>query len=82
MGTTAETGYTIPGKNITFRWKGWKRNREGRPQKIFYYTTSKNYPRPISLKKNNRGFWKVREVSSIFVGPVKMPKKKQPDDDL
>ena len=47
---------------------------------LYAFTTSGNFPRPLTLKKNNRGIWKVTNVSSLFVGVSKLPAKKVDDD--
>jgi len=41
--------------------------------KIFVKCSGADSPRPITLKKNNRGLWKVSEYSSILVGIKKPP---------
>lgn len=82
QGTTPADGYALPGGELLVRWKGWPRNVPERPQKVFLFSTGGNMPRPLSLQKNNRGIWKVIELSSIFIGPSRMPPTKTPDDDL
>jgi hypothetical protein len=42
--------------------------------RIFIKCNGADSPRPITLKKNNRGIWKVTNYSSLFVGVRKMPK--------
>lgn len=42
--------------------------------RIFIKCNGADTPRPITLKKNNRGIWKVTNYSSLFVGVRKMPK--------
>lgn len=36
--------------------------------KFFVYSSGADSPRPIRLKKNTQGKWKVEEASSLFVG--------------
>lgn len=83
QGTTPAGGYALPEGPLNIRWNGWKYERGGRNRrKIFLHTTSGNLPRPLMMARNNRGIWKVRESSSFFVGPVKMPVRPATDDDL
>ena len=48
--------------------------------KIFVACSGADSPRPITLKRNNRGFWKASEWSSLLVG-VRAPAQ-MIDDDL
>lgn len=82
QGTSPQTGYALTPGGLQIRWNGWKYNRASKGRKIFLHTTSGNLPRPLMMVKNNRGKWKVNELSSYFVGPSRMPAVKQPDDDL
>ena len=50
--------------------------------KLFIKTTSGNMARPLILSKNSSGVWKVKEATSVFVGPSKMPPKKKVEDNL
>ncbi len=36
--------------------------------KVFIYSSGASTPRPVTLLKNNRGIWKVKEFSSLVVG--------------
>ncbi len=46
--------------------------------KIFVKCSGADSPRPISLQKNNRGYWKATSWSSVLVGIKKPPV----DDDI
>ena len=81
-GTDFNKGYTLPSNGpytINFNQLSIKDENN-----IILYinTTSGNAPRPLVLRKNNRGIWKAIEVSSIFVGPMRSAKKELIDDDL
>jgi hypothetical protein len=48
--------------------------------KVFVRSSGAASPRPITLKRNNRGVWKALEWSSLLMGVI--PPKKSVDDDL
>ncbi len=50
---------------------------------FFVPCSGADFPRPVQVKKNNRGIWKAANYSSILVGirPAKQASK-EPDDDL
>ena len=80
QGTSAQNGYkTNP--PYRFRYLRNKYSDKGNDtMRILIYCTGAASPRPITLKKNNRGIWKVVEASTIFVGMV--PPKVDVDDDI
>lgn len=41
--------------------------------KVFVACSGADSPRPVTLRKNNRGIWKVVNYSSLFVGVRKAP---------
>lgn len=48
--------------------------------KVFVATSGASSPRPMTVRKNNRGVWKAREWSSLIVGVI--PPTENVDDDL
>lgn len=36
--------------------------------RVYVYSTGADTPRPLTLKKNNRGVWKASSTNSLFVG--------------
>lgn len=81
QGTSADNGYTLPTLPYTISTLTDKHSviEEGKWIKIFLECTGRDTARPISMKKNNKGIWKVNEVSSLFVGITK-PKSDDGDD--
>ena len=43
-------------------------HREADKAKVFIRSGGKDMPTPVSLAKNNAGFWKLKEFSSIYTG--------------
>ena len=56
-------------------------NLSGNAVKVFVVCSGADSPRPIHLKANNRGVWKVTNASSLFVG-IRAPEKAAVDDEL
>lgn len=74
-GTSVEKDYVLPAKGpyvIRFNQLTLDRDDEVR---LYAFTASGNLPRPITLKKNDKGIWKALNISSVVVGPSKLPKK-------
>lgn len=69
QGATPQNGYQLPGGPLVFRFS---RNRysETSPEniKVFVESSGASSPRPVRLVKNNRGVWKAKELSSLFLG--------------
>lgn len=68
LGTAPGDGYELP---ATLRVR-LSRNRSSEiaddQVKVFVDCSGADTPRPITLKRNNRGIWKAYEYSSLFVG--------------
>lgn len=81
QGTKTKNAYALPSKPpYVFRFA--QATVSGNDKITLYVaTTSGNRPRPVTLKRNNRGVWKAVGISSLFVGPMKVPPR-QVDDDL
>ena len=79
VGTSAANGYQA---SAPYRFD-FTRNQysEIKPTqiKVFIACTGASSPRPITLKQNDKGIWKVSEVSSLFVG-VAAPQQADGDD--
>lgn len=79
VGSSPENGYAT---EAPFRFE-FTRNKysEIKPTqiKVFVACTGAASPRPVTLKRNDRGLWKVSEGSSLFVG-VAAPKTDDGDD--
>jgi hypothetical protein len=78
-GTKPEDAYDLPAGPLAFTVTEVRLQADG-TAKVFVATTSGNMPRPLGLKKNDKGLWKVTEASSVFVGPSALPPVKKSDD--
>ena len=77
-GTTHTSGYKLPAGPYKINFVQF--TEKGNKAKLYIATTSGNRERPISLKKNNRGHWKVYGASSLFVGVSRLPPDNTDDD--
>jgi hypothetical protein len=79
LGTSPGNGYTPPAGPLVLRAS---RNRFSEISddevKIFVACSGADSPRPIRLKRNNRGVWKVAEFSSLVVG-IRPPEEEEDD---
>ena len=78
QGTSYKNGYKLPAAPYKIKYIQHKYQKK----KVLIFTTSGNMPRPIGLRKNNRGYYKTYGASSLFLGLSKNPQKKMQDDDL
>jgi hypothetical protein len=80
QGTSPENGYTIPAGPLKFKIRE-QANSVIDPNniKLFVFCTGADSPRPMALKKNDKGLWKAYEWSSLQVGP-RAPVSTQKDD--
>lgn len=79
-GTTTKAGYAAKAP-FTFKFMRNKHSKQTNGDiKVYVYCSGADTPRPVRLRKNNRGLWKVVEFSSLVVGMKKPPSKD--DDDL
>lgn len=78
-GATLKNGYTPskPYKVVTSRNKYSGRESSGKVK--VYIDVAGFRPRPVTMKRNDKGIWKAYEFSSFFLDVPKVPKKK---DDL
>jgi hypothetical protein len=78
-GTKADDAYALPDSPLAVTVTEVRAQADG-SAKAFVATTSGNMPRPVLLKKNDKGLWKVSDASSVFVGPSALPPAKKSDD--
>lgn len=80
VGTNPENGYKLPVK-IQFKitQNSYSKQSNG-DVKVFVQCSGAATPRPIALRKNNRGIWKAVNYNSLFVGT--QPPAVELDDDL
>ncbi len=82
-GTKTNQGYALNAGSHAFTFTEVRTDRKGM-MKVFVATTSGNWPRPMLMIKNDKGLWKVKEASSVFVGPSAMPplpkEERKPDE--
>ena len=83
QGTTPQNGYALPpGGPYVFNIKEQVGDVELSTARIFIECTGADHPRPVRVKKNNRGIWKADEWSSLEVGIRAPVDPKKADDDL
>jgi len=79
QGTSPEAGYALPPFPLIIKFKDSPAAPAGDETKIFIYTTGAPSPKPLSLKRNDKGMWKATEWSS-FQGNCRAPVIARPDD--
>jgi len=79
-GATPDNGYTFDfPTQMDFSSNPYSGNIDDGEFKVFVQCYGADNPRPIKLVKNNRGFWKAKEWSSIIMG-IKPPVETIDDD--
>jgi hypothetical protein len=82
VGATPENGYkTDPPFKMEFTRNDYSLKDEN-TIKVFAACYGTNYPRPVTMAKNNRGIWKALELSSLFLdveGPADQTKSDDED---
>lgn len=80
-GATPENGYTLPAPPYVIECSDnpYSGDRETGQYKVFVACSGADSPRPVTLKRNDKGFWKASEWSSLIVG-VKPPAATLSDD--
>lgn len=79
QGTSPEGSYALPPFPLTIKFREQVGDMREDDAKIFIYTTGADNPKPMRLKKNDKGLWKAVEWSS-FQGNCRPPKPVQSDD--
>ena len=74
QGSSPENGYSVK-TPYEFKYKSnpYSGDAETGPYKIFVFCSGADSPRPITLKKNDKGIWKASSWSSVLVGIKKEP---------
>lgn len=80
QGTSAENGYALPAGG----WKIKVKEQAGAAAadgtfKLFVYCTGADSPRPMTLRRNDKGLWKVNDAGSLQVA-CRAPVAKVSDD--
>ncbi|OHD57425.1 MAG: hypothetical protein A2Y33_08040 [Spirochaetes bacterium GWF1_51_8] len=79
-GTSVDDSYALPSAPYTLYFSTNKYSVINETTvKVFIPTSGGNMPRPVTLIKNDKGIWKVKEFSSLVIGLSKVPQK---SDDL
>jgi len=82
-GTVPDNAYALPAGPVTFTFTEVRPQADG-SAKVFVAATSGDWPRPFTLRKNDKGIWKVEEASSLFAGATNIPppqrEKTKPDE--
>lgn len=82
-GSNPENNYSVSEREIEFNFSSNKYSgnpAEGRT-KIYAACSGAATPRPVTLVKNDKGIWKVKEYSSLIVG-IQAPASSRRVDDL
>ena len=68
-GTSPENGYTLPSGSLTVTCSQNPHSLQKNGDiKVFVACSGADSPRPIILRRNNRGVWKAVNFNSLFVG--------------
>lgn len=69
-GATPQNGYTIPpGAGYKFHFSRNRLSEVSETEvRVYIKTSGAGTPRPVFLKKEKNGIWKVEEMGSLFVG--------------
>lgn len=80
-GATPENGYTLPAPPYTFEFSdnAYSGDPASGTYRVFVACSGAASPRPATLKRNDKGFWKASEWSSLVVG-VQAPAAQAEDD--
>lgn len=80
-GTTPKNGYQLPSSPYQIDFPGGLGSEDPRSgrHKLFVLCSGASSPRPITLKRNDKGIWKAAEWSSLIVG-VREPATGDEDD--
>ncbi len=81
QGATPANGYTLPALPYTVVCSdnAYSGDRQGDSYKVFVSSSGAASPRPVTLRRNDKGFWKATEWSSLVVG-VQPPARRVADD--
>ena len=65
---TPDNGYEMGSAPYTIRIREQQGDVKADSAKIFVFSTGADTPRPLTMKKNDAGLWKIAEWSSLIVG--------------
>jgi hypothetical protein len=81
QGTSPQNGYALPAFPLTMRFRVQAGDLHEEEGKIFVFTTGADSPKPMRLRRNDKGIWKALEWSS-FQGNCRPPAAAPATDDL
>ena len=81
LGTSPESGYQLPEPPLQIECRSGPYSGDVGDSAYKVFVTSSGAPsaRPVTLHRNQRGFWKAYEWSSLLLG-VRPPSEPEPDD--
>ncbi len=81
LGTSPESGYQLhdPPLRVECRSGPYSGDVDSNTYKIYVTSSGASSARPVTLHRNQRGFWKAYEWSSLLLG-VRPPEEHRPDD--
>lgn len=81
VGTVAQNGYALPAApyKCSFSTNAYS-TRSDTEIKVFVYCTGGVSARPMTMLRNDRGIWKVKEFSSLVIGVANLPPVQDNDD--
>ncbi len=81
LGTSPESGYRLPEPPLRIECRSgpYSGDMDNRTYKVFVTSSGAPSARPVTLHRNQRGFWKAYEWSSLLLG-VRPPSVHEPDD--
>ena len=81
LGTSPDNGYTLPEPPYTLEiTRNPYSEINENTVKVFVLSSGADSPRPVTLKQNSRGIWKV-SVESLILG-IREPVTADPVDDI
>ena len=81
LGTSPESGYRLPEPPLRIECRSgpYSGDVEDGTYRVFVTSSGAHSARPVTLHRNQRGFWKAYEWSSLLLG-VRPPSVPEPDD--
>ena len=81
LGTSPENGYQLPGPPLRIECRSgpYSGDVDNGTYRVFVTSSGAPSARPVTLHRNQRGFWKAYEWSSLLLG-VRPPSVREPDD--
>ena len=81
LGTSPERGYRLPESPLRIEWRSgpYSGDVDDSAYKVYVTSSGAASARPVTLHRNQRGFWKAYEWSSLLLG-VRPPSEREPDE--